>query len=48
MNTREQVGIPSGYAYFFSSRSRNGFLAGWQAVNASSMEAGPKKPELVT
>lgn len=48
MNTREQVGIPSGNAYFFSSRSSNGFLDGWQAINASSSEADLKKPELVT
>ena len=48
LDKREEVGIPPQNAFFFSSRSTNGHLDGWQAVNASSSGACLKNPQLVT
>ena len=48
ITNRETVGIPDCNPYCFASRSNNGFLNGWQAMNLVATEAGIENPELVT
>ena len=45
---RELVGIPSANPFLFASRSTNGYLNNWQAMNLITHEAKLMNPDLVT